>query len=264
VVNGARVVVPSVAGVLMAKVGIPMCFLLNGISFLAVIAGLLMMRLPAFVPPERTGSAWEHAAEGFAYVWQNGRLRTMLILFALVGIFGWSYSVLMPAFARDYLGVGQAQYGLLLSVNGVGALLGALTVASIGTRVSHQLLVHGGLLVFSAMLLLLALVKNYYFALGCLAVGGWGMLLFFSTINTLLQTASSDQMRGRVMGVWALIFGGMTPIGGLEAGITSHYFGIRVAMAIGAVICAAAAFAVWLPGHARRSNDASESPMNES
>jgi MFS family permease len=245
IVNGARVIGPSVAGVLMAKIGMTACLFLNGLSFLAVIAGLLMMRLPAFVSPERTNSNWEHAVEGFGYVWHHARMRTILILFAIVGIFGWSYAVLMPAFATDVLKVGQTQYGALLSANGIGALLGALTVATFGSRMNRRLLVLGGLGVFSAMLLLLALVPNYYLALLFLGLGGWGMLLFFSTINTLLQTDASDEMRGRVMGIWALIFGGMTPIGGLVAGTLANYFGVPVAMAVGAVVCAAAAVVVW-------------------
>lgn len=246
IVNGARVVGPSVAGLLMAGLGMGWCFLLNGISFLAVIGGLWRMRLPKFVPPPRTGSNWAHAVEGFSYVWHHRRMRILLLLFATVGIFGWSYAVLMPAYARDVLHVGQARYGGLLSANGLGALFGALTVASIGHRVNRRLLVLGGLLVFSAMLLLLSLVENYYLALACLAVGGWGMLLFFSTTNTLLQTSASDQMRGRVMGIWALVFGGMTPIGGLEAGTLSHFLGVRWAVAIGALVCALAALLVWL------------------
>src|SRR6185369_13306262 len=93
IVNGARVVGPSVAGFLMAKVGIAMCFFLNGLSFLAVIASLRLMRLPRFTPPRRTVSNWAHAAEGFSYVWHHRRMRTLLILFAVVGVFGWSYSV---------------------------------------------------------------------------------------------------------------------------------------------------------------------------
>src|SRR6266571_204490 len=111
VVNGARVIGPSVAGFLMARVGMAMCFFLNGLSFIAVIAGLLMMRLPKFVPQHHTGSAWAHALEGFSYVWSHWRMRTMLILFAIVGIFGWSYSVMMPGFATDVLRVGERQYG---------------------------------------------------------------------------------------------------------------------------------------------------------
>src|SRR5215831_2902590 len=241
IVNGARVIGPSVAGVLMAKVGMTACFFLNGLSFLAVIAGLWMMRLRAFVPPTRENSNWEHAVEGFGYVWHHARMRTILILFAIVGIFGWSYAVLMPAFATDVLRVGQTQYGALLSANGIGALLGALTVATFGSRINRRLLVLGGLGVFSAMLLLLALVPQYYLALVFLGLGGWGMLLFFSTTNTLLQTDASDEMRGRVMGIWALIFGGMTPIGGLVAGTLANYFGVPAAMAVGAIICALAA-----------------------
>lgn len=246
IVNGARVIGPAVAGFLMAQVGLGWCFFLNGFSFVAVIAGLWFMRLPKFIPPTRTSSAWAHAAEGFVYVWHHRRMRTLLILFAVVGIFGWSYSVLMPAFAQDVLNVGQARYGALLSANGVGALLGALTVASVGTRMNTRLLVLGGLAIFSAMLFLLALLKSYYLALLCLAVGGWGLLLFFSTTNTLLQTNASDEMRGRVMGIWALVFGSTTPLGGLEAGLLSHYFGVRWSIAFGAGVCALAALVVWL------------------
>jgi predicted MFS family arabinose efflux permease len=227
-------------------VGIEMCFFLNGLSFLAVIGGLWMMRLPRFIPPARPSSAWAHVVEGFAYVWQHRRMRTILILFAIVGIFGWSYSVLMPAFARDVLHVGQTGYGVLLSANGIGALLGALTVATIGNQVNRRFLVLGGLWVFSAMLLLLGWTSSYAIALVCLGIAGWGMLLFFSTTNTLLQTTASDQMRGRVMGIWALVFGGMTPIGGLEAGTLSHYAGLRWAVTLGAMICALAALVVWL------------------
>ncbi len=245
IVNGARVIGPSVAGFLMAGVGIAMCFFLNAVSFLAVIAGLWLMRLPRFVPPAEADSTWAHAAEGLAYVWGHQRLRITLLLFAMVGVFGWSYSVLMPAFATDVLHVGQAQYGVLLSANGLGALLGALTVATIGSRVDRHRLALGGLGIFSAMLLLLALLRQYSLALPCLVVGGWGMLLFFSTVNTLLQTTTSDHMRGRVMGIWALVFGGTTPLGGLAAGTLSHYLGVQGAVGIGGLVCATAALVVW-------------------
>jgi MFS family permease len=96
------------------------------------------------------------------------------------------------------------------------------------------------------MLLILAWVQNYYLAMVILALAGWGMLLFFSTTNTLLQTHASDEMRGRVMGIWTLVFGGTTPFGGLEAGVASNYLGVRWAVTLGAVICAVAALVVWL------------------
>jgi predicted MFS family arabinose efflux permease len=240
------VVGPAVAGFIMAQASIGMCFFLNGVSFLAVIAGLLLMRLPRFVPPANQQSTWRHALDGFAYVASHRRVRTLLLLFALVGIFGWSYSVLMPAFASDVLHVGERQYGVLLSANGIGALCGALAVATFGQRVNRRLLVFGGLGLFSAMLLLLANSRNYYVALACMAIAGWGMLLYFSTTTTLIQTSVADNMRGRVMGIWALVFGGMMPIGGLEAGSLSHWLGVPRTIGIGALVCGGAALVTWL------------------
>ena len=135
IVNGARVVGPAVAGFLMARVGMAWCFLLNGVSFIAVIVGLLMMRLPKFVPPQRLHSTGRHILEGFRYVAGHRRVRILMMLFAVVGVFGWSYAVLLPAYATDILHVGEGGYGILLSANGCGALLGALTVATWGSRV---------------------------------------------------------------------------------------------------------------------------------
>ncbi len=245
IVNGARVIGPAVAGIVMAHAGIATCFLLNGLSYVAVITSLLLMRLPKFNPPTAVTSAWQHALDGLVYAAKHRRVRILLLLFAVVGVFGWSYSVLMPAFAQDILHIGERQYGTLLSANGLGALLGALTVATFGNRVRHRVLVLGGLLVFSSMLLLLAMTRNFYMALGCMAVGGWGLLLYFSTTNTLIQTSVSDDMRGRVMGIWALVFGGMMPIGGLEAGLLSNAVGVPWTIAVGAIVCASAAFATW-------------------
>src|ERR1039458_8249563 len=248
IVNGARVAGPAVAGILIAGAGLTTCFLLNGLSFLAVLAGLLMMQLPRFIPPAQPESNWQHALDGFAYVAKHRRVRTLLLLFAIVGVFGWSYSVLLPAFASDILNVGSREYGMLLSANGIGALCGALTVATYGDRLPRRLLVFGGLGLFSLMLLLLAVTQNYYLALLFLAIAGWGMLLYFSTTNTLIQLSVADGMRGRVMGIWALVFGGMMPVGGLEAGGLSHWLGVPWAVAIGAVVCGSAALVTWLFG----------------
>ncbi len=245
IVNGARVVGPAVAGLLMAQVGLAACFFLNGLSFVAVIGGLLMMHLPKFEPPAKPESTWQHAMEGFTYVWRHRRVRTLLILFSIVGTFGWSYSVLMPAFATDVLRVSERGYGILLSANGIGALLGALAVATWGDRVHRRVLVLGGLAVFSIMLLLLSVTRNYYVAIALLGIAGWGMLLYFSTTNTMIQTSVEDGMRGRVMGIWALIFGGMMPVGGLEAGTLSHLVGVRWTIAVGALACGGAALVTW-------------------
>ncbi|MEI6196687.1 MAG: MFS transporter [Verrucomicrobiota bacterium] len=246
IVNGARVVGPAVAGLLMAGIGITWCFILNGVSFIAVIIGLLMMRLPKFVPPVGIHSAGRHVLEGFKYVAGHRRLRILLLLlFAVVGVFGWSYAVLLPAYATDILHIGEGGYGALLSANGFGALLGALTVATWGSRIRPRLLILGGLWLFSAMLLLLAFVRWYPLVLLCLVVGGWGMLLYFATTNTLLQSSVTHAMRGRVMGIWALVFGGMMPLGGLECGFLSHAVGVPWTIAVGAMICAGAGLVTW-------------------
>jgi predicted MFS family arabinose efflux permease len=243
--NGARVVGPAVAGFLMAHVGMAWCFLLNGLSFIAVLAGLLMMRLPKFVTPAEPSSTGRHVLEGFAYVAGHRRVRLLLLLLGVVGIFGWSYSILLPAYAADNLHVGERGYGLLLSANGVGALLGALTVATYGSRVRPRRMIFGGLWLFSAMLLLLALVRWFPLVLACMVVGGWGMLLYFSTTNTLVQTSVSDAMRGRVMGIWARVFGGTIPLGGLESGLLSQTVGVPWTVAAGALVCAGAGLVTW-------------------
>ena len=237
-VNGARVVGPAVAGLLMAQAGLPLCFLLNGLSFIAVIAGLWMMRLPRFEPPEKPASTGRHLLEGFTYVARHQRVRRLMILFAIVGIFGWSYSILMPAYATDVLKVTEGGYSALLSANGLGALLGALTVATFGGRIPSRYLIFGGLWAFSITLVLLAAIHWFPLVLFNLVLCGWSMMLYFATTNTLLQTSVTHAMRGRVMGIWGLVFGGMMPVGGLESGFLSQAIGVPWTITVGAVICA--------------------------
>jgi MFS family permease len=241
IVNGARIVGPSVAGVLIGAVGVAMCFFLNGVTFIAVIAGLLMMRLPPFHRPTHLPSAGEHAWNGIVYSVKHQRVRTILLLFLAVGVFGWSYAVLMPAFAKDVLGRGANGYGLLMSASGTGALAGALVVATWGHVFTPRKLALGGVWLFSVALFVFSLTRNFYSALVFLFVAGFGMLLFFSTSNTVLQTIVPDEMRGRVMGVWALVFGAMIPLGSVEAGAVAHWFGTPFALAFGAIVCALSA-----------------------
>ncbi len=240
-VNGARIIGPSIAGVVMVRSGVAACYLLDGLSFLAVIVGLLAMRLPAHVRKTHAGSGWDHAMGGFVYVWHHPRVLTILTLLGVVGIFGWSYSVLMPAFARDVLGLGESAYGALLTASGTGALAGALSVTAMSDRFTPRKLALGGVWIFSIMLILFALNRNFHVALPLLAGAGFGLMLFLSTSNSALQTSVPDEMRGRVMGVWALIFGGMMPFGSLEAGVLARVVGVPATMIIGATICALAA-----------------------
>jgi MFS family permease len=241
IVNGARIIGPSVAGLLIGAFGVAMCLFLNGLTFIAVIAGLLMMRLPPFRRPAHAISAGEHAWNGIVYSMKHQRVRTILLLFLAVGVFGWSYTVLMPAFARDVLNRGANGYGILMSASGTGAFIGALVVATYGHLFTPRRLALGGVWLFSSALLALSLSRNFYVALACLLVAGFGMLLFFSTSNTVLQTIVPDEMRGRVMGVWSLVFGAMIPFGSLEAGAVAHWLGTPFALGLGAIICAASA-----------------------
>ncbi len=241
IVNGARIIGPSVAGLLIGAFGVAMCFFLNGVTFIAVIAGLLMMRLPRFERPAHAVSAGEHAWNGIVYSIKHQRVRTILLLFLAVGVFGWSYTVLMPAFARDVLNRGANGYGILMSASGTGAFIGALVVATYGHLFTPRRLALGGVWLFSIALFALSLSRSFYFAMAFLFVAGFGMLLFFSTSNTVLQTIVPDEMRGRVMGVWSLVFGAMIPLGSLEAGAVAHWLGTPFALGLGAIICAASA-----------------------
>ena len=233
IVNGARLIGPSLAGIIIAKFGMAQCFFLDGLSFLAVIASLLMMNplKMTISRPDRLRlsatpwAAWPMSGKTAAFF-------TLLSLFSVVGVFGWSYSVLMPAYARDVLHVNAAGYGILMSASGLGALMGALVTAAIGQSMPRRPAVLGGVWLFAAMLFLFSITRVYVLALLFLAMAAFGMMVFFSTSNTLVQTSVPDEMRGRVMGVWALIFGGMVPIGSLEAGALAHWIGTPATIGI--------------------------------
>src|SRR6058998_4004217 len=174
IVNGARVVGPSVAGLLIGWVGVAMCFFLNGLTFVAVIAGLLMMRLPQFQRPAHAVSASKHAWNGIVYSLRHQRVRTILLLFLAVGVFGWSYGVLMPAFARDVLGRGANGYGILMSASGTGAFIGALVVATYGHLFTPRRIALGGVWLFSVAMLAVPFTKSFPLALVFLFAAGFG------------------------------------------------------------------------------------------
>lgn len=240
--NGARVFGPALAGVLISLVGIAGCFFLNGLSFMAVIAGYLAMRLPKHAMKEESQSLREATREAFRFVASNRSLRAVLALVAIVSLFGWPYSVLMPVFARDILHVGATGYGLLMAANGTGALFGALSLAVIGDGVHRRKLIFTGVFGFSAMTFLFALSTNVWLSGAALACAGWFMIVFFATANTSVQLRSPDALRGRIMGIYALAFIGLSPVGSLMAGAVAHATSASLAISGGAVICAMAAF----------------------
>jgi MFS family permease len=240
--NGARVFGPALAGVLIGVVGLAGCFTLNGLSFMAVIAGYMLMRMPPRTEkPGGQASIREATVEAVKFVANNRILRTVLSLVALVSLFGWPYSVLMPVFAKDILHVGATGYGCLMAVNGLGALLGALTLASLGGQVRRRKLLFTGVLGFSVMTFIFALSRNVWLSGAALACGGWFMIIFFATANTSVQLRSPDALRGRIMGIYALAFIGLSPVGSLLAGTVARETSAPFAIAAGAVICAVAA-----------------------
>lgn len=238
--HGARVIGPAVAGFVVASIGVALCFALNGVSFIAVIIGLRMMRIARLSQPETEEvGAWAHAWSGIRYAMGHQRLRTILLLFLGIGIFGWSYTVLMPAFARDILHLNANGYGILMAASGAGALVGSLLVATFGDRFAPRRLAFGGIYLFSIALLGFACVRNFSLALLALFLSGFGLLLFFSTSNTVMQRIVPDHMRGRVMGVWSLFFSAMIPLGSMEVGAVAHWWSTPVALGFGAIACAA-------------------------
>jgi MFS family permease len=235
--NGARIIGPAVAGVLVAAVGEAWCFLLNAISFLAVIVCLMMITVGNQPPAEHPGARLDAIIEGFRFVLRTRPIRALLILLGVVSLVGWPYQVLMPIFAAQILNGGPRGLGLLMGSSGIGALIGALLLAGrqnvrgLGDWVMLSCAGLGVSLVFFAF------SRNFWVSmLLLLPVGFCGMVQMASS-NTLIQAMVLDQFRGRVMAVYSMMFMGMSPIGALIAGLLANSLGAPLAIAAGAVIC---------------------------
>jgi MFS family permease len=247
VFNAARVLGPSVAGILLAVVGPAVCFLINGLSYIAVLIGLLMMHLPAFQPMPQTESAWRKLKEGLGYIRGDAVVLALLVLVGVNSFFGMTYSTLAPIFADNVLHAGESGYGLLMGAAGIGALIGALNLAvqsgRSDVRRGRLILFGGG--VFSVALAGFALSGNFLLSLVMLAGVGWSMISLNATTNTVIQTSTPDHLRGRVMSVYALLFLGIAPAGSLLAGFLTDLWGAPMALFLNAVICGLTVFAIW-------------------
>ncbi|MFT3990198.1 MAG: MFS transporter [Luteolibacter sp.] len=240
--NLARVVGPAIAGLLIGVVGIAGCFFLNGLSYIAVIIGYRSLRLPAHEkrtdhPPFR-----DAVREAFSYIAGNGPLRAVMILVSTFSLFGQSYSVLMPVFARDILHGNAAAFGILMAANGIGALLGGITLASYGKRLSRRTLIYSGLFGCCAFLTAFAFSKIFWLSAALLVCAGFCMILFLATANTAVQLRSPDALRGRIMGFYSLSFLGMSSIGSLLTGYLAKHFTAPGAILIGTVVCVIVGF----------------------
>jgi MFS family permease len=246
VFNSARVVGPAVAGVLIAAVGIAPAFLINAVSYLAVIAGLLAMdpdrlhRLPAV---DRAGG---QVRAGLRYVWDNPMLRSTIALVAVVGALGLNYRVALPLLARFTFGGDASAYGALASIMAAGAVVGALAAAR-RARPSRALLL-GSVAVFGLLSFAAAAAPTLLAEAVVLAPLGLASMTFLATANSTLQLASSPEMRGRVMALYGLVFLGSTPLGGLLGGWMAGQFGPRsILLLSGVSSLAAAGLAAVLP-----------------
>jgi len=242
--NGARVFGPALAGVLIGIIGLTGCFFLNGVSYLAIVAAYVAMRLPTATQRVERRPVWHETAEALRYVCGHRILCAVIGLVSIVSLFGWPYSVLLPVFARDVLHVQVSGYGYLMAANGVGALFGALTLASLGHSVTRRTLFYGGLFGFCIMLAVFAFSHVYWLSAAALAGSGFFMIIFFATANTAVQTRVPDDLRGRVMGIYALAFLGLTPFGSLLAGAIAKTTSASFAVSFGAVVCLVAGLIV--------------------
>ena len=235
--NGARVIGPAIAGVLIAAVGIAWCYFLNGLSYIAVIAGLLLMTLPPRQRIENTGSVWAGFREVLVYLRNDARLRVLMILTAILSIFGFPYLTMMPVFARDVLHRGAGGYGALTSSVGIGAVLGALAVAIYSARIRARgrLMLMGGT-AFGILLILFAGSRSLALSMVLLGLAGCAMIVNNSITNTLLQMAAPDHLRGRIMGFYSFVFVGMAPFGAFLFGIVAEHTGVPTTIAAGGAI----------------------------
>jgi MFS family permease len=239
--NAARVVGPAVAGFLIGAVGIAWCYFLNGVSYIAVIAGLVMMRIPKGVKPERTSSAWSGFREVLVFLRSDRRLRALIILTSILSVFGFPYISMMPVFARDVLHRGAEGYGALTSSIGIGAVIGALGVAMGAGRIRARgrLMLTGGT-VFGVLLMLFASSRSLVVAMALLALAGCAMIVNNSLTNTLMQTTVPDHLRGRIMGFYSFVFVGMAPFGAFLFGVVAEHLGVAATIAAGGAAVALA------------------------
>ena len=249
-VNGARLIGPSIGGILIAVLGEGACFTFNGVSFLAVIFCLLAMRL---TPPKieaRESHVLKDLKEGFSYAFGFAPIRYLILMLALVSLLGMSYSVLMPVFAAEILQGGANTLGFLMAASGTGALVGTLYLAARRSMRGLGRIVGVSTGIFGVGLVLFSLSNILPFSIALNMVNGCSMIVQLAGSNTILQTIVDDDKRGRVMSIYAMSFMGMAPFGSLLAGALASGIGAPNTVLLGGICCIAASvfFTIKLRG----------------
>jgi MFS family permease len=243
--NMARIVGPALGGIALAALGAAWCFGLNSLTFLAVIVALIGIRLPDLTGSRSSRRMGAELGEGLRYVWGNPTVRNVIALLAVSSLFAMSYGVLLPAYAVDILQVGEAGLGALNTAVGVGALVGALSAATMSRNPNKGRQITVGSLLFPASLLALAFTRWFPLALVLLALAGFGVVTQNALSNTLVQSIVPDALRGRVTSIYSLMFFGPTPFGSLMAGALAQWLGTSAAIAISSGISLAFALGLF-------------------
>jgi len=248
-VNASRVIGPSIGGIIIAAVGEGWCFTIDAVSYLAVIASLLAMRIVKLERERPETQAWEELRNGFRYVTHFAPVRESLLLLALVGTMGMPYTVLMPAIASGVLHGGPHTLGYLMTASGVGALGGALYLASRTTVLGLGRAIVVATMTFGASLVAFSLSHTLWLSLLLMPFVGGGMMVEMASTNTIIQTIVDDHMRGRVMAFYTMAFLGTAPLGSLLAGFVADHIGPMKTIMLGGTSCiiAGAVFAMRLP-----------------
>ena len=234
--NGARLVGPAIAGIIIAIAGEGICFVLNTLSFAAVIIALLMIKIPLKKENKKLSNFKNSFTEGLQYTFRTLPIRTLIILLAILSLFGVPFIVLLPAYAKEILHGGADTLGYLMSGLGAGALLGALYMAARKSVIGLDKVIYLNLLLLGISIILASLSNNIHFSLVSLFLAGISMILTLAAINTMLQTLTEETMRGRVMSFYAMALMGLFPVGNLISGSIASGIGITYTLIIGGII----------------------------
>lgn len=233
--NGARIIGPAVAGIVIAILGIGGAFILNALSYIAVIAALYYISVKK-EPPSVHPRPLESIKEGLVYSFSNPTIKILLIFVAVISLFGWSYSTMMPVIVKDIYHRGAESLGYFYSASGAGALLGIILVSAFSKKIHPLFYILFGNFLFAASIFLFSFVSSEILAFPLLFLAGLGLICSLTTINSTIQHLVKDSIRGRVMSIYTLMFLGMFPVGSLMVGYLSDKFSLQKAISFGAAI----------------------------